>query len=111
MCNFTKCACGINHYHGFGADMNTVTIESKAEVSLTPQLMAEAFWAMDSQQQADFFAALADAVKRTQGAYGYGEMQWCYMRDDIRKNKEASNMYMALSAFAFDYWSQKDSLE
>ena len=76
-------------------------------VEITPELAAAAFWAMSSDEQAAFFAALAAEVKKTESAYGYGEMQWCYMVDDIRKDKEASRMYMALSAFAFDYWPQK----
>lgn len=94
--------------------MNTaekIAVHSSVKTELTPGILAQAFWAMDSTQQAGFFAALADEVSKTESAYGYGEMQWCYMADAIRKSREASRMYMALSAFAFEYWPQRNEYE
>lgn len=84
--------------------MTDITLDSK-EI-LTPALMAARFWEMDSIQQAEFFKCLAGEVKKTQSAYSYGEMQWLYLRDEVRKDAEANNMYMALSAWAFDFWPQ-----
>ena len=77
------------------------------EVEVTPELVAKAFWEMGTVEQARFFSALAKETKNTDGAYGYGEMQWCMLQDDLKKDKEAMRQYMALSAFAFDFWPQK----
>lgn len=89
--------------------MESISFETSVQV--TPELLAKAFWAMYTDEQARFFSALAEEVKKTESAYGYGEMQWCRMVDAIRKDKEASKMYMALSAFAFDYWPQKSEYQ
>ena len=74
------------------------------EVELTPMLLARAFWAMDTTEQTEFFEKLADVItEETPTAYGYGEMQWCYLKDEIRKNPKAADMHRALSLFAYDY--------
>lgn len=77
---------------------------------ITPQVMAERFWSMGSDEQADFFKYLAAEIKNRnpKPAYEYGEMQWCYLVDDLKKDAEAWNMYLALSSFAFEYWPQKE---
>jgi hypothetical protein len=33
-------------------------------------------------------------------------MQWCFLKDELRKpgREVANQMHMALSAFAFDFW-------
>lgn len=90
-------------------------IEAKTYFSLTPQILAEAFWGMGSDEQAEFFHELARVVKEDNKSnphsYSLGEMQWLYMMEDIKKrSKDAADMYMALSAFAFDYWPQKTEL-
>ncbi len=77
---------------------------------ITPEVAARAFWAMCDSEQAQFFVELAKAVYNTPNAYSYGEMQWLFMRDEIRKIPEANNMYMALSAWAYDFWPQKAEL-
>ncbi|MEE4652798.1 hypothetical protein V2L06_20445 [Pseudomonas alliivorans] len=79
-------------------------------VKITPDLLAKAFWGMDTQQQADFFESLAAHIqKESPHAYGFGEMQWCWLQDELRQpgREEANQMHMALSAFAFDFWPQK----
>ena len=91
--------------------MTTFTITSEAE--LTPELLAKAFWSMDCDEQVGFFAALAAETQKTyeesQTAKNhwfvgkYGEMQWCHLKDKIRKNPEASKQYMALSVWAYDF--------
>lgn len=80
---------------------------------ISPQLMAERFWNMDSIEQAEFFHCLASEIKKRnpKPAYEYGEMQWCYLADDLKKKSpEAWNMYLALSSFAFEHWPQKDRI-
>ena len=36
-------------------------------------------------------------------------MQWCFLKDELRKpgRELANQMHMALSAFAFDFWPPK----
>ena len=81
-----------------------------AIVQITPEVMAKAFWTMDTEQQADFFEALASHIQiESPQAYGFGEMQWCFLKDELRKpgRELANQMHMALSAFAFDFWPPK----
>jgi hypothetical protein len=88
----------------------TIEVLSGAQVQLTPELMANAFWQMDTEQQADFFHALAKQIQtQSPEAYGFGEMQWCALQTELRKpgRELANQMHMALSAFAFDFWPQK----
>lgn len=99
--------------------MNGVSIESKTETLVTPELLAKAFWNMDCEQQVAFFAALAIETKKSQEAAAksksfwhvgeYGEMQWCHLKDEIRKNPEAHKQYMALGIWAFDYFTGFDN--
>lgn len=84
-------------------------------VAVEPKELAEAFWHMGSDEQAEFFHELAQVViednKSNPSAYSLGEMQWLYMTRDIKsRSQDAADMYMALSAFAFDYWPQKTEL-
>lgn len=87
-----------------------------SKVDVTPEIMAEAFWAMDTTEQARFFAALAKETNKTLAEYeatpkhlrsgypgDYGEMQWCLMKDEVFADPEARRQYMALSAWAFDF--------
>lgn len=79
-------------------------------IQITPEVLANAFWNMDTTQQADFFEALANRIEvASPHAYGFGEMQWCYLQDELRRpgREQANKMHMALSAFAFDFWPQK----
>lgn len=85
-----------------------------ADIELTPEIVADWFWNQDSEAQADFFEALAKRIQADKDdpnavTYSLGEMQWCYLRDRLRKpgRELANQMHMALSAFAFDYVQQK----
>ena len=85
----------------------TITVAEGFKVDVTPELLAKAFWKMYSDQQADFFDALArEITANSPKAYGFGEMQWCFLKDELRKpgREVANQMHMALSAFAFDFW-------
>lgn len=87
-----------------------VVVAEGFPVQITPEVLAKAFWSMDTQQQADFFEALASRIQtESPQAYGFGEMQWCFLQDELRKpgREQANQMHMALSAFAFDFWPQK----
>ena len=84
------------------------------EMDLTPAIIAKAFWGMGSDEQAEFFERLHDEVDNTVGnsAYSHGEMQWLYMRDAItERGSKARNMYLALSAFAYDFWPLKSEFD
>lgn len=90
-----------------------MSIHLCADVDVTPKQVAELFWGMDSDQQAQFFYELYQAIQRshesgeTRFSYDeYADMQWRYLRDGIKKlGKEdqlkAANMVRALSA---DFW-------
>lgn len=87
-----------------------VTIAEGFAVQITPEILAKAFWGMDTQQQADFLESLANHIETSSPhAYGFGEMQWCFLQDELRRpgREQANKMHMALSAFAFDFWPQK----
>ena len=95
--------------------METIVINTEVEVPSNPKGLALLFWNMSDKQQAEFFHQLGVLAKEYESqnprAYGMCEMQWCYMADSIKKRSpEARDMYMALSAFAFDYWPQKAEL-
>jgi len=84
-----------------------VEVTETREITITPELMAKAFWAMADYQQADFFEALAVEVKKTSSAYSFGEMQWCYMASELRKRGgDANACYHSLAVFAFDIFQQ-----
>jgi len=86
-----------------------ITTTSIAEV--TPMLLAEVFWSMSDIEQAEFFHQLADVVaEQSPCAYGMGEMQWCYMGHAVKeRSQQAWEMFLAMSAFAYDYWPQKSA--
>ena len=59
-------------------------MEATATVTLTPAMMAEAFWRMSDYQQAEFFAELGRVIKAdhqggNRNAYSLGELQWHFM--------------------------------
>jgi hypothetical protein len=74
--------------------------DSLVKVTITPALMAEAFWGMESIQQIDFFNELAKVVKEdylsNTNAYSLGELQWLYMESDMRG--DAREILMAMAA-------------
>ncbi|MEG0969455.1 MAG: hypothetical protein RSG92_29275 [Pseudomonas sp.] len=92
----------------------TVHLEQKV-VSLTPEILAKAFWSMDCEDQAKFFDELGKVIEvdhvTNKHSYSYGELQWCYLKDELRRPgmERANNVHMALSAFAFDFWAQKNN--
>lgn len=81
--------------------MSTAT----AQVNITPEMLAQAFWGMESSQQVEFFRELAATIQRDlQGgnisAYSLGELQWHYVGHDLLKpeNKQAREMLMTMAA-------------
>ena len=89
-----------------------VIVNQEKVVDLSAALMAEVFWGMDSDQQAEFFHELAGIIESdSEGVtYAFGEMQWLYMTEAIKKRSDkAKNMFLAFSAFAYDFWPQKSS--
>ena len=82
--------------------MNAITITST--IKATPSIMASAFWAMSSIEQAEFFNELALIIqndnKTNANAYSLGELQWHYVGDELDKpkNKLAREMLMTMAA-------------
>lgn len=96
------------------SDYPVVTRRVEVQETVNPKEMARLFFAMDDQQQAAFFEALHDEVAgfyendpNGWRCYSLGEMQWLSMRKAM--SRKARDMYMALSAFAFDFWPQRDA--
>jgi len=92
-----------------------VIINEEMAVDLTAALMAEAFWNMGSDEQADFFHELAAVIDNEQDpsavTYSHGEMQWLLMTDEIKaRSKQAREMFLSFTAFAYDYWPQKNDI-
>jgi hypothetical protein len=81
-------------------------VEALTTTEVTPEFVAKAFWAMDTHQQIRFFDQLAKETKDVDG-YGYGDGQWCAMKRDMKVGSEALRMYMAMSAFAYDFWQDQ----
>lgn len=79
--------------------------ESIVKTVITPEIAAKAFAHFDDGQQTAFFRELAKEVKATfaNNAYGYGEMQWCYMASALKDDPEANAMYHSLASFAFEF--------
>jgi hypothetical protein len=79
-----------------------------AKIEITPEIMAQAFWAMSSTEQIKFFSELANVIKddnkKNKSSYNLGELQWCFMSEDMEKkeNKEAKDMLMTMASFL--YW-------
>jgi len=94
--------------------VKTVQVESPTQiVEISVTELARAFWNMDTEEQAEFLDQLGAIIeedgKHNRSAYSYGEMQWCHLRDELRKpgRERANIMHMALSAFAYDFVPQK----
>ena len=80
-------------------------ITATASVNLTPEMMAQAFWSMESSLQVAFFDELAaiiqhDHINGNKGAYSLGELQWFFVGDELHKNqnKRARDMLMTMAA-------------
>ena len=77
-----------------------------ATVQITPAMMAEAFWQMGTDMQAEFFDELARVIredhKTNRLAYSYGELQWHYLGSELldrtARNAQARNMLMTMAA-------------
>jgi hypothetical protein len=78
--------------------------EAITTVSITPKMLAEAFWNMDSTEQVQVFEELNKVVqfdyatKPNSQAWSLGEMQWFYLGDALGENKDARDMLMSIAA-------------
>ena len=77
----------------------------KLEINFTPRLLAEAFWEMDSQEQAEFFAELNNVIQ-TDPSLEYPESasdcQWYAMSQEINKIPEAKKMACQMTVNIFN---------
>lgn len=90
------------------------TLEITTDVDLTPREVAEMFWSMDNNQQAEFFVHLYNAIQRD-NAKGitwmrdeYATMQWYQLRRGIKElpqeeQLKAANMIRAVAAEFFKF--------
>jgi hypothetical protein len=69
---------------------------------ITPEILANAFWNLSASQQAEFFEHLHD-VTVLDGAYGNGELQWCYMGQEINKSTKAKEQACSMLAWVFNH--------
>ena len=75
-----------------------------ASITITPAMMASAFWGMGSDEQSEFFDELAQIIKqdKTPGSstYGMGELQWHYLARGMQGEKynQPRAMLMAMAA-------------
>lgn len=79
-------------------------MEATATISITPLMLAQAFWSMGSDEQVEFFrelsAVIAEDHKTNSSAYGQGELQWHYTGHELLKDehKTARGMLMTMAA-------------
>ena len=83
--------------------MTPITVTTEFFVS--PKEMAQTFWNMSSDQQAEFFSELAkvilaDHAGGNTAAYGLGEYQWFALADDLNRpeNRQARDVLMSMAA-------------
>lgn len=79
--------------------------QATVQVQITPKMMAQAFWSMDSELQTEFFNELASVISQDHesgntSAYSLGELQWFYVGHELLKpsNKQAKDMLMKMAA-------------
>lgn len=75
------------------------------QITITPEMLAQAFWSMESSLQVAFFDELAAIIKKDHrdgntSAYSLGELQWFYVGNELlqAKNKQARAMLMTMAA-------------
>lgn len=77
----------------------------KADIELTPEIMAIEFWNWDDVTQCEFFTKLREVIEMdyntNKSAYSLGEMQWLYLGKKLNENILAKEMACALMAPIF----------
>lgn len=80
-------------------------MKAQATVTITPAMLAEAFWSMPDDEQAQFFSELSRVIREdnesgNKGAYSNGELQWFYLGDRLRETGQdaARSMLMTMAA-------------
>ena len=63
----------------------TTQVEFTGTATLTPKQIAQAFCALKSDEQADFFQAVHDEASTWKG--GWGQLQWLEVRKDMDKRQ------------------------
>lgn len=81
--------------------MSEIQLEVNSKIKASPALLAQMFWAMSSEEQAEFFEALHDLTNK-ESTYGLGEMQWCYMSDEIDKRPKAKAQACSMMVWIFN---------
>jgi len=74
-------------------------MKSVVDVEITPEMMAQAFWDMDTIKQAEFFDSLAKVVAKDSGSSS--SIQWYYLGRHLLENgnqASAREMLMSMAA-------------
>lgn len=81
----------------------------ETEVKPTPKQLAESFWNLANDEQAEFFAELFETAGMEESYYLF-ELQSFHLHDRIRntKNEKAKEALMSLAA-PFFYYTLKDN--
>jgi hypothetical protein len=80
-------------------------VKITTELDLTSEEVAHAFWNLNDEEQAEFFAHLYDITEKD-GAVAHGEMQWCSMSNYINKNKKAKKQACQMTSWIFNHASE-----
>ena len=95
----------LREFFGPEARMGIDALERQLEAATTastPQAMAEAFWNMSDEQQAEFFAHLAQVIredhKTNSGAAALGALQWYALGERLKPDTDGREMLMAMAA-------------
>ena len=90
-------------------------IDVTTDIDIGPKEVAEAFWSMDNNQQAEFFHYLYEAIQRDNEQEktwfpgdSFASIQWYQLRDGMKRLPEkdrlnAANMVRAVAVEFFKY--------
>jgi hypothetical protein len=74
------------------------------ELALSSKEVAQAFWNLNDEEQAEFFEHLYDITEQD-GAVAHGDFQWCAMSIYINKNKKAKQQACQMTSWIFNHAS------
>mgnify|MGYP006320696073 CR=1 FL=1 len=92
-----------------------ISVKHQSVIECDARQLAEIFWNMSDEEQAEFFHELHGIItthhEDNWHSYSLGEAQWLSLANAVKKRgREAHDMFMAFSAFAYDFWPQKEAL-
>lgn len=73
-------------------------MKTEVEIELTPKVMAERFWELDAEKQAEFFHELGQNIA---GDTFHAQVQWFSLEEYLRKDHLAKDTFMDMAAPMF----------